>query len=46
MHIKKLLDNFKKKVNQLHKVVSNTNINLCTRRLLLTVGVHAQRGLL
>ena len=35
MHIKKLLDNGRKKVNQLHKVISNRNVNLSTRRLLL-----------
>ena len=33
MHIRKLLDNGK--VNQLHKVISNRNINLSARRLLL-----------
>ena len=35
MHIKKLLDNGRKKVNQLHKVISNRNVNLSARRLLL-----------
>ena len=35
MHIKKLLDNGTKKVNQLHKVISNRNINLSACRLLL-----------
>ena len=35
MHIKKLLDNGRKKVNQLHKVISNRNINLSTHGLLL-----------
>ena len=35
MHINKLLDNGRKKVNQLHKVVSNRNVNLSARRLLL-----------
>ena len=30
MHIKKLLDNGRKKVNQLHKVISNRNVNLRT----------------
>ena len=35
MHIKKLLDNGRKKVNQLHKVNSNRNINLNASRLLL-----------
>ena len=28
MHTKKLLDNGRKKVNQLHKVISNRNVNL------------------
>ena len=28
MHIRKLLDTGRKKVNQLHKVISNRNINL------------------
>ena len=37
MHIKKLLDNGRKKVNQLHKVIStcSRNINLSASRLLL-----------
>ena len=35
MHIKILLDNGRKKVNQLDKVISNRNINLSARRLLL-----------
>ena len=35
MHIRKLLDNGRKKVNQLHKVISNRNINLSASRLLL-----------
>ena len=35
MHIKKLLDNGRKKVNQLHKVISKRNVNLSTCRLLL-----------
>ena len=34
MHIRKL-DNGRKRVNQLHKVISNRNINLSARRLLL-----------
>ena len=37
MHIRKLLDNGRKKVNQLHKVISNRNINLSAHRLLLLV---------
>ena len=35
MHIKKLLDNGRKKVNQLHKVISNRKVNSSTHRLLL-----------
>ena len=35
MHIRNLLDNGRKRVNQLHKVISNRNINLSARRLLL-----------
>ena len=35
MHIKKLLDNGRKKVNQLNKVIGNRNINLSACRLLL-----------
>ena len=35
MHIRKLLDNVRKRVNQLHKVISNSNINLSARRRLL-----------
>ena len=35
MHIKKLLDNGKKKVNQLHKVISNRNVNFSAHILLL-----------
>ena len=35
MHIKKLLDNGRKKINPLHKVISNRKVNLSTRRLLL-----------
>ena len=35
MHIRKSLDNSRRKVNQLHKVISNSNINLSGQRLLL-----------
>ena len=35
MHIQKVCDNCKKKVNQLHSVFSNRDINLTARRLLL-----------
>ena len=35
MHIQKIRDNCKKKVNQLHSVISNRDINLTARRLLL-----------
>ena len=38
MHIRKLLDNGRKRVNQLHKVINNRNINLSVGRgLLLSV---------
>ena len=38
MHIRKLLDNGRKRVNQLHKVISNRNINLSAHtHLLLSV---------
>ena len=32
MHIRRLLDNGRKRVNQQHKVISNRNINLSARR--------------
>ena len=35
LHIQKLHDNCKKKVNQLHNVISNRDIYLTARRLLL-----------
>ena len=35
VHIQKIHDNCKKKVNQLHSVISNRDINLSARRLLL-----------
>ena len=35
MYIKKLLNNGRKKVNQLHKIISNRKVNLSARRLLL-----------
>ena len=35
MHLKRVLDNGRKKVNQLHSVISNRDINLSARRLLL-----------
>ena len=35
MHIKNILDNGRKKVNQLHKVISNRKVNLSAHRLLL-----------
>ena len=34
-HIKKVLDCGRKKVNQLHSIISNRDINLSARRLLL-----------
>ena len=36
MHIRKLLDNGRR-LNQLHKVINNRNINLSAPRLLLSV---------
>ena len=46
IHIKKLLDNGRKKVNQLHKVISNRNINLSAHRLLLLslIGLSIEYG--
>ena len=35
MHIQKVRDNCKKKVNQLHSVISNRDINFTARHLLL-----------
>ena len=35
MHLKKVLDSGRKKVHQLHSVISNGDINLSARRLLL-----------
>ena len=35
VHLKKVLDNGRKNVNQLHSVISNRDINLIARRLLL-----------
>ena len=51
MHIRKLLDNGRKRVYQLHKVISNRNINLSACRHLLLSVINprcacAQRGLL
>ena len=37
MHIKKLVDNGRRKVNQLHIVISNRNINLRQVDLLLSI---------
>ena len=34
-HIRKVLDNGRKKVNRLHSVISNRDINMSARRLLL-----------
>ena len=39
-HIKKLTQNGKKKVNQLHSVISNCNINLSARCMLLLSVLH------
>ena len=35
MHLKRVLDNATKRVNQLHSIISNRDINLSARRLLL-----------
>ena len=35
MHLKRVLDNGRKKVNQLHSVINNSYINLSACRLLL-----------
>ena len=40
MHIKKVVASGKKKVNQLHSVISNRDINLSARRLLLLAVVR------
>ena len=39
MHIGKLLDNGRRKVNQLHKVISSRNINLSKHRLSILSGI-------
>ena len=40
MYIKTVLDNGRKKVNQLHKVISNRNINLSAHRLFLLSAIR------
>ena len=35
VHLKRVLDNGRKKVNQLHSIISNRDINLSVCRLLL-----------
>ena len=35
MHLKRVLDNGRKKVNRLHSIISNRDINLSARKLLL-----------
>ena len=35
VHLKRVLDNGRKKVNQLHSIISNRDIDLSARRLLL-----------
>ena len=40
VHLKKVVGNGKKKINQLHNVISNSNINLSARRLLYTSFSH------
>ena len=46
MHIRKLLDYGRKRVNQLHKVISNRNINLSVHRhlLLSVIGPSIEYG--
>ena len=39
-HIKKLIQNGKKKVNQLHSIISNCNIDLSARSMLLLSVLH------
>ena len=43
MHIRKSLDNGRRKVNQLHKVISNRNINLSAPRLLVWSVIRPSR---
>ena len=45
MYIMKLLDNGRKKINQLHKVISNRNINLSGCRLLLLSVIRPSIGM-
>ena len=40
VHLNKVVGNGKKKINQLHNVISNNNINLSARRLLYTSFSH------
>ena len=44
VHIKNVLDNGRRKVNQLHSVISNRDINLSARRLLLLAVVRPTFG--
>ena len=45
MHMKKVVDTGKKKVNQLQSVISNRDINLSACRLFLLVVVRLTSGL-
>ena len=44
MHIRKLLDKGRKRVNQLHKVISNRNINLSAPRPSIEYGSEVWVG--
>ena len=44
MHFKKVLDNGRKKVNLLHSIISNRDINLSDRRLLLLSVIRPSIG--
>ena len=44
VHLKKVLDKGRKKVNQLHSVISNRDINLSAHILLLLSVIGVQRG--
>ena len=43
MHIKRVVENGRKKVNQLHSVIGNRGVNLSARRLLLLSVVRPTR---
>ena len=44
MHIKEVINNGRKRVNQLHSVISNCDISLSARRLLLLSVIRVWRG--